>query len=108
MLFVFLMKKIGGIDFKDFLLHINRIGLATFVTGVALYIPFRAMDELVFDTTRTLGLIVLTGTVSLIGFITYIFFAWLLKIRDLELIIYTFGVIKKKLVGDTGPEVLND
>lgn len=102
LLFFFLLKKIGGTELKDFLFHINRIGIASFITGVALYLPFRAMDELVFDTTRTPGLIVLTATVSVIGFVTYVFFAWLLKIRDLELIVYTFGVIKKKLIRDTG------
>lgn len=101
LLFVFLVKKIGGIDFKDFLYHVNRIGVACVITGIALYVPFRAMDELVFDTTRTPGLIVLTASVSIIGLLTYVFFAWLLKIRDLQLIVYTFGVIKKKLVRNT-------
>ena len=101
MLFTFLSRKIGGVDLSEFLSHINKIGIASFITGVALYIPFRAMDELVFDTTRVPGLIVLTATVSIIGFFTYIFFAWVLKIRDLDLIIGASKSIRSKLVRDT-------
>lgn len=97
LLLIFMFKRIGGVDMKNFLYHINRIGVACLATGIALYIPYRTMDELVFDTTRTLGLIVLTGTVSLIGMTTYVFFAWILKIRDLQLLIYTAGAIKEKL-----------
>ena len=31
------------------------------MTGAALYIPLKLLDQLVFDTTRTFGLMLLTG-----------------------------------------------
>lgn len=99
LLFYYLVQRIGGFGFENFLKNINRIGIASFVMGVALYIPFRAMDQLVFDTTRTIGLIILTGTVAIIGFVTYILLAWILKIKELDLIIYTINKIRLALVG---------
>lgn len=47
----------------------------------------RLLDQLVFDTTRTVPLIALTLTVSTIGFLVYLFFCWLFKIEELEEVI---------------------
>jgi len=97
LLFIYLFKKIGGLDLYIFVKAVNRISLATLITGIALYVPLKIMDELVFDTTRTLDLLLLTGTVSLIGFLTYIFFAHLMKIEELELVTSSIERIKFRL-----------
>lgn len=64
-----------------------KIVIATLVMGVALYIPIKLLDQLVFDTTRTINLIILTGIASVTGIIAYIFFTWLLDIKEAYYII---------------------
>jgi hypothetical protein len=60
--------------------------------GVALYVPIKLLDQLVFDTTRTINLIILTGIASFAGLISYIFFTWLLDIKEAY---YVIAVLKK-------------
>lgn len=71
---------------------VAKISIASFVMGVALYIPIKLLDQLVFDTTRTINLIILTSIASAIGFAAYIFFTWLLDIREAY---YVVAVIRK-------------
>ncbi|MEK7160817.1 MAG: hypothetical protein AAB724_02195, partial [Patescibacteria group bacterium] len=58
--------------------------LATIITGISLYIPLKLLDQLVFDTTKTVNLIALTGTVGFIGLSVYVFLTWLLEIKEAE------------------------
>ena len=69
-----------------------KILIATLVMGVALYIPIKLLDQLVFDTTRTINLLILTGIASVTGIIAYIFFTWLLDIKEA---FYIIAVIKQ-------------
>jgi len=65
----------------------TKIAVAAFVTGVALYIPIKLLDQLVFDTTRTINLFVLTGIASGAGLSAYLFFTWLFDIEEVNYII---------------------
>lgn len=87
LLFYYLSLRLKNLELAGFINAINKITLASVIMGVALYIPYRALDVLIFDTTRTIGLILLTGIVSLIGFVAFMFCAWILKIEELRLII---------------------
>lgn len=69
-----------------------KIFISTIVMGVAIYVPIKLLDQLVFDTTRTINLLILTGIASLIGFVSYIFFTWLFDIKEAY---YVIAVIKK-------------
>ncbi len=69
--------------------------VASFFMAVFLYLPFKILDELVFDTSRTIELIGLTVTTSTIGILVYIYFALLLDIRELNIFL--------KLVNDFTP-----
>ena len=44
-----------------------KIFISSIVMGVALYIPIKLLDQLVFDTTRTINLLILTGIASVLG-----------------------------------------
>ena len=55
----------------------------TFITSIALWVPLRILDTLIFDTTRTLPLISLTVTVGFIGMGVYIFLSYLFNIPEL-------------------------
>lgn len=90
-LFLFtLHRKIGGLMVKAFWFPQIKITLASFLMAVFLYLPFRILDELVFDTTRTMELIGLTVTTSTIGMLVYIYFAVLFNIHELRILLKLF------------------
>ncbi len=82
LLFILLDRKTGGFDKKPLLLSLSKFFVATTLTGFALYIPIKLLDQLVFDTTRTINLIMLTGISSLAGLSLYLFLTWFLDIRE--------------------------
>lgn len=73
---------------KDFI----KISIATGIMGVSLYIPIKLLDQLVFDTTHTINLLILTGIASCLGFASFVLFTWLLDIREALVLI---AVVKK-------------
>lgn len=92
-LFTFLNKKTGGFGRMNLLLPIFKIFIATVFTGFALYVPIKLLDQLVFDTTRTINLLLLTGISSFIGLSLYLFLTWLFNVKEAT----TFLLIFKKI-----------
>ncbi len=78
-------KKVGGFDRKKLLLPSFKMLLITVVTAGALYIPMKLLDQLVFDTTRVIGLIALTATASISGMIVYFTLSWIFDIAELKI-----------------------
>lgn len=91
--FIILDMKVGGFKKIEFLFTISKIFLATFFTGVALYIPIKLLDQLVFDTTKTINLLMLTGISSFAGLSLYLFLTWLFDVKEAS----TFLLLFKKL-----------
>lgn len=89
-LFFLLDRKIGGFERLPLFIRFGKIFIATFCTGVALYIPIKLLDQLVFDTTRTINLLLLTGISSTIGFSIYLFLTWLLNVKEARIFILLF------------------
>ncbi len=83
---VLLHKKIGGILSKSLLVPQLKMTMASFLMAVSLYLPFKVLDELVFNTSRTVELIGLTITTSTIGMLVYIYFAALFDIWELRIL----------------------
>jgi putative peptidoglycan lipid II flippase len=94
-MFIFLDIKVGGFPRRAFFVSTAKILVATFFTAFALYIPIKLLDQLVFDTTRTINLILLTGISSLAGFSLYIFLTWLFNVKEATMFILLF-----KRIGD--------
>ncbi|MBD3250474.1 MAG: murein biosynthesis integral membrane protein MurJ [Candidatus Pacebacteria bacterium] len=81
---VFLQKRIDSLFIdQEFLLGQIKIILASFLMAVFLYLPFRILDELIFDTSKTVELIALTITTSTVGSLTYLYFSVLFDIKQL-------------------------
>lgn len=76
--------KVGRFDATQLVLPAAKMFLAAALTGLALYIPMKLLDQLVFDTTRTIPLIMLTGTAGAIGLFVYLFLTWILDISELS------------------------
>lgn len=87
-----LNRKVRG--FSPYLLFIPaaKMFLATLILAVALYLPIKALDQVIFDTTRTVNLIILTSIASFFGIGIYLLLVWWLKVREL----YTFVNLFKK------------
>lgn len=83
-LFLALEKKIGGFAKSQYLYPFGKMLLATFLTGIALWVPMRFLDRFVLDTTRTVQLIILTVVAGMSGLGVYLLFSKLLKIKELD------------------------
>jgi putative peptidoglycan lipid II flippase len=94
-LFILLDRKTGGFDKAPLLKSLSKIFIATFFTGLALYIPIKLLDQLVFDTTKTINLLLLTGISSFAGLSLYLFLTWLFDVKEARTFIQIF-----KKIGD--------
>ncbi|HLD24957.1 MAG TPA: murein biosynthesis integral membrane protein MurJ, partial [Patescibacteria group bacterium] len=77
-----LERKISGVISRALLVPAVNMGLAAIATGIALWVPLKLLDQLVFDTTRTVGLVLLTGISAGIGIVTYFFLSWVLGVTQ--------------------------
>lgn len=84
LLLVYLNKHIKGFLSIALILPSLKMSFAALVTGIALYIPIKLLDQLVFDTTRTFGLLLLTGLTTLVGLLTYVFLSWVLGVEQVQ------------------------
>jgi putative peptidoglycan lipid II flippase len=82
----FLNQKVDGLASKSFWIPQLKMMTATFLMAVFLYLPFRILDELVFNTSRTVELLMLTISTGTIGMLVYIYFSMLLDVRELYMI----------------------
>ncbi len=94
-LFIFLDRKTGGFDKLSLAKTVSKIFLSSALTAFALYIPIKLLDQLVFDTTKTVNLIFLTGISSFAGLSLYLFLTWLFDLKEATMYILLF-----KKIGD--------
>ncbi len=100
LLIIWLNLKVHNLFNKRFWIPQIKMIVASFLMAVFLYLPFRILDEVVFDTSRTLELIGLTVTTGTIGMVVYIYFAILFEIKELQLfthLLTSFGRWQKPL-----------
>ncbi len=82
LLLVLLNKTTKGFHLPSLFISWIKIATASFFTAFALYIPIKLLDQLVFDTTRTLNLLILTGISSLAGLSIYLFLTWFFDVKE--------------------------
>ncbi|OGE36314.1 murein biosynthesis integral membrane protein MurJ [Candidatus Daviesbacteria bacterium RIFCSPLOWO2_01_FULL_39_12] len=83
LLFLTLHFKVGKFDLSAVLVPFLKMLMATTIMGVALYIPIKLLDQVIFDTTRTINLLILTGISSIFALSVYVGLVWFLKVREL-------------------------
>jgi putative peptidoglycan lipid II flippase len=89
-LFLLLDRKTGGFNKRALFVPWFKFFVSTFFTAFALYIPIKLLDQLVFDTTRTVNLIILTGISSMAGLSLYLFLTWLFEVKEASTYILAF------------------
>lgn len=110
LLIIYLDKKVGYFNRYQFLLPVLKIFLSGTVSGVALYIPIKLLDQLVFDTTKSINLLIITGISTLVGSCVYLFLAWFLDVPQVAILGRITSRVKdfrKGVMIDTTQEVVN-
>lgn len=92
-LFILLEKKVGAFNKNQLLIPWIKFFTSSFFTAFALYIPIKLLDQLVFDTTRTINLIILTGISSFFGLMLYLFLTWFFNVKEAK----TYVLVFKKI-----------
>ena len=110
LLVLYLGKRIGVGTMANMFYTPMKIIIASLLTGIALYIPLKLFDQLVFDTTRTFGLLLLTGVASAIGLVVYIFLVWVLDVREVKTFISMISQIRKpkQIILESASEVVGN
>jgi putative peptidoglycan lipid II flippase len=85
MLFV-LNKRLGGFNIKELLEPFIKVSYAAAMMGMGLYIPLKLLDQYVFDTTRTIQLLGITGIAGTFGVVTYLVLTKLLQVQEIDLL----------------------
>lgn len=96
----FLNQRIHCFGKKSFILPQLKMLAASFFMAVFLYLPFRILDSMVFDTSKTIELLGLAVTTSTIGLLVYIYFSALFEVKELTFftnLITSFGKWQKPL-----------
>lgn len=91
-LLLWALDRAINFDRRKVILPALKIFTAAAVTGLALWIPMKLLDRLVFDTTKTIPLIMLTGAASVSGVTVYLLLTWLLDIPELRAFL---GIVAK-------------
>lgn len=84
LLFWTLHFKIGKFNIRAVLTPFIKMLMAAIIMGVALYIPIKLLDQVIFDTTRTINLLVLTFISSVFALSVYVTVVWFLQVRELD------------------------
>lgn len=92
LLLFFLNKKVNGFNHQQLFNPALKILLVSLITAFALYLPMKLLDQLVFDTTKVSGLLLLTGLTAGFGLLVYFFLSWIFKIKALNSL---FVLLKK-------------
>lgn len=90
LLMLYLLDKKVNFDKYELLVPIVKMVAISALTAISLYIPMKFLDQLVFDTTRIVGLILLTSTATAVGLIVYIALSWIMGIKEVQ-IFYNLG-----------------
>jgi putative peptidoglycan lipid II flippase len=90
-----LQRRIGKFSFVDIGITPGKIAFASFVMGAIIFILQRLLDQLVFDTTRTINLMLFVGTLSAIAGSVYFFLSWVLGVDQLDQFLRLLKKLKK-------------
>lgn len=90
---IILDRKVGSFQKTPFFSPIVKIFTASVCTGLAVYIPIKLLDQLVFDTTRTINLLILTGISGSAGLLLYLFLTWLFNVKEAMMFLLIFKKI---------------
>ncbi|MCL5784844.1 MAG: murein biosynthesis integral membrane protein MurJ [Patescibacteria group bacterium] len=84
LLFWMLHLRVGKFDLKAAIIPFLKMLMSAIIMGVFLYIPIKLLDQVIFDTTRTVNLLALTGLSSMFALTVYVILVRFLQVRELD------------------------
>ncbi len=99
--------RVGHFSRRELLMPMVKMTMAAVITGIALYIPLKLLDQLVFDTTRTFGLLLLTGVSGTIGLGTYLFLSWVLGVGEVRSCMNLLSRVRQRIIFEPATGVIN-
>jgi putative peptidoglycan lipid II flippase len=87
-------KKIGTLDTKALFMPFLKISTSAILMALTLYVPVKLLDQVIFDTTRTVNLLILTLIAGTCGILTYLIFTKILKVEEINLLYRIVGKLK--------------
>lgn len=83
-LFFLMDKRLSGFIRGELIVPGIKMFIAALLAGVVVYFPLKIFDQLVFDTTRTFGLLMLTGIAGGAGLLTYVTLSWVFDVSEVK------------------------
>lgn len=110
LLYIFLSRKLETFHIRDIGWSPVKMTIAALIMGGALFVPLKLFDQLVFDTTRISGLILLTGVSGIIGISCYLFFVWVFGVSEVRAFTSILEKVRrpKQVVLEPAQEVVNN
>ena len=84
LLFILLDRRVHAFSRRSLLVPPVKMLIAATTTGLILYVGLKLLDQLVFDTTRTFNLMLLTGITGTLGLGTYVFLSWVFGVGEVQ------------------------
>lgn len=108
-LFILLDKRVGTFARRQLFISPIKMIIAAVIAGFAILVPLKLFDELIFDTTRTLGLLMLTITAGGLGLLMYGAISWLFDINEVHAFIALLRRVQRKapVLLEPASEVVN-
>jgi putative peptidoglycan lipid II flippase len=101
-LFILLDRRIGAFPRGRLFVPLAKMLVASVVSGIAIFIPLKLLDQLIFDTTRTFGLMLLTGVAGGAGLVMYLTISWLFNVSE----VHSFIALLKRVRRPAAPVLL--
>ncbi len=98
-----LNNKVGGFEINSLLKPLVKISYASIIMGFALYIPLKFLDNFVFDTAKTINLVLLTMIAGAFGLSTYLWLTNLMKVAEIEMF---YKLLRKMNLKSTQKEMV--
>jgi putative peptidoglycan lipid II flippase len=107
-LFILLDKRVGGFPKTKLFWPPIKMLLAAVISGIVIFIPLKLFDLLIFDTTRTFGLLLLTGTAGGAGLGSYLFLAWVFDVTEVHAFLALISKVRRPaVILEPANEVIN-
>jgi putative peptidoglycan lipid II flippase len=95
LLMYFMLRKVGGFSWSGVMAPVARILFAGAIMAIAVYLPVRPMEGVLFDTSRTADLVMLSVVVGGFGLSLYLFVTWILGSAEIVLFIKVAHKLRK-------------
>jgi putative peptidoglycan lipid II flippase len=96
LLFVLLDKRVGMFPRRQLFISPIKMVIAALIAGIGIFIPLKLFDQLIFDTTRTFGLVLLTGTAGGLGLLMYGAISWLFNVGEIHAFVALMHRVQKR------------